>query len=261
MVRQIAAYVASACLLGFFSNGCRRTTTAGMAGADSSAAAATAAVPGHRTSTPVNQRSSAPTDTAGWRPLFDGKTTAGWRGFRQSSVPTGWQVVDSALTRVGPATDLITTDQFENFELTLEWKISKGGNSGIFYHATEEGQHVYESGPEMQVLDDARHEDGKSRLTAAGSLFALYPSPAGVVHPAETWNQVRILVKGPHVEQWLNGVKVVEVELWSPDWDRRVKASKFAAWPIFGRAHKGHIGLQDHGNWVAYRNIRIRVLP
>jgi hypothetical protein len=198
---------------------------------------------------------------AGWRLLFDGKTTAGWRGFRKDSVPAGWKVVDGALTRVGPAGDIVTREPFRNFELTLEWNISSGGNSGIMYRVTEEYDQPYWSGPEMQVLDDAKHPDGQSRLTAAGAAYALYPSPAGIVRPPGQWNQVRIVVNGNHVEHWLNGTKVVEYELGSPDWEAKVKASKFAEWRDFGRAPAGYIDLQDHGDWVAYRNIKIKVLP
>jgi hypothetical protein len=113
----------------------------------------------------------------------------------------------------------------------------------------------------MQVLDDARNPDGQSRLTAAGSCYAIYPAPAGVVKPPGQWNQVRLVVNGHHVEQWLNGVRVVAYELGSPDWEARVQASKFATHPHYGRYQTGSIGLQDHGDWVAYRNIKIRVLP
>jgi hypothetical protein len=198
---------------------------------------------------------------AGWRALFDGKTAAGWRGYKQREMPRGWQVVDGALTRVGEGGDIITTDQFEDFELALEWKVAPGGNSGIFYRVTEDGDRSYHSGPEMQVLDDARHRDGGSRLTSAGSLYGLYAAPAGVVKPAGEWNAVRIVVNGSHVEHWLNGVKVVEAEIGSPDWEKRVGESKFKEWPTYGRAQRGHIALQDHGDWVAYRNIKIKVLP
>lgn len=198
---------------------------------------------------------------AGWRPLFDGRTTAGWRGYRRADMPSGWQVVDGALTRVGQGGDIITSDQFENFELALEWKVAPGGNSGIFYRATEEGDAVYTSGPEMQVLDDARHVDGKARLTSAGALYGLYAAPSGVVRPAGEWNAVRIVVNGSHVEHWLNGVKVVDAEMGSPEWNKRVSEAKFKEWPGFGRATRGHIALQDHGDWVAYRNIKIKVLP
>lgn len=198
---------------------------------------------------------------SGWRSLFDGRTTAGWRGFRMDTVPAGWQVVDGALTRVGGGGDIITTDQFANFELELEWNVAAGGNSGIMFRVTEDSDATYKSGPEMQVLDDAAHRDGQSRLTAAGANYGLDAAPAGVVEPAGEWNAVRLVVNGAHVEHWLNGVKVVEYELWSPEWEAKVAATKFAQWPGYGRARSGHIALQDHGDRVAYRNIRIRVLP
>jgi hypothetical protein len=203
----------------------------------------------------------APAPAAAWTSLFDGHTTAGWRGYRKDSLPAGWQVVDGALTRVGPAGDIITTGTYANFELTLEWKISPGGNSGIFYRASEDTDAIYWNAPEMQVLDDSGHSDGRSRLTAAGSDYGIYPSPAGVVKRAGEWNAVRLVVNGTHVEQWLNGVKVVEYEFGSRDWTARVAASKFAPHPHYGKNTAGHIGLQDHGDWVAFRNIRIRVLP
>jgi hypothetical protein len=196
-----------------------------------------------------------------WRALFDGKTTTGWRGYQRSDMPAGWTVVDSALTRTGEGGDIITTDQFANFELALEWKVAPAANSGVMYRVVEGPRQTYMSGPEMQVLDDERHADGKTRLTAAGSAYGLYPSPAGVVRPAGEWNSVRILVDGNHVEHWLNGSKVVTYELGSPDWEQRVKDSKFVEWPTYGRAKSGHIALQDHGDWVAFRNIKIRVLP
>jgi hypothetical protein len=203
--------------------------------------------------------STAPTEGE-WRTLFDGGSLDAWRGFRSDTVPAGWQVVDGALTRVGEAGDLITRDEFGDFKLTLEWKVAEGGNSGIMYRVTEAAAATYETGPEMQVLDDARHKDGQSRLTSAGSAYGLYAAPAGVVKPAGEWNAVRIVARGNHVEHWLNGTKVVEYELGSPDWEAKVKASKFKQWPGYGRAASGHIALQDHGDRVAYRNIRIRTL-
>ena len=198
---------------------------------------------------------------AGWRLLFDGHSTAGWRGWQMDSMPSGWGVREGALTRVRPAADIITTEKFRNFELSLEWNVAPKGNSGIFYRASEDDDAIYWTAPEMQVLDDAGHVDGQSRLTAAGADYGLYPSPAGVVKPAGEWNQVRILVDGNHVEQWLNGVKVVEYELGSQDWEAKVKASKFATHPRYGRNAEGYIGLQEHEFRVAFRNIKIRVLP
>ncbi|MCZ6756440.1 MAG: DUF1080 domain-containing protein [Gemmatimonadetes bacterium] len=196
-----------------------------------------------------------------WRPLFDGETTAGWRGYRAEGMPDGWAAVDGNLTRVASAGDIITEEEFGNFELALEWQISPSGNSGIFFRVTEDADRTYESGPEMQVLDDATHADGGNLLTAAGANYGLYPVPEYSTKPAGEWNEVRILVEGAHVEHWLNGVMVVEYELWSPDWEQKVANSKFSEWPGYGRAKRGHIGLQDHGDWVAYRNIRIREIP
>lgn len=211
--------------------------------------------------TGTSAMNSTATAQSNWRPLFDGRTTAGWRGFRMDSVPAGWRVVDGALTRVGGGGDIITTDRFANFELELEWNVVPGGNSGIMFRVTEDSDATYKSGPEMQVLDDAAHRDGQSQLTAAGANYGLDAAPAGIVKPAGEWNAVRLVVNGPHVEHWLNGTKVVEYELWSPAWEAKVAATKFAQWPGYGRARSGHIALQDHGDWVAYRNIRIRVLP
>lgn len=196
----------------------------------------------------------------GWKLLFDGLSTHGWRGFRKKQAPPGWAVEDGSLTRVAPAGDLITTRQYRDFELALEWKVSEGGNSGIMYRVTEGSGATYETGPEMQVLDDARHADGRSRVTAAGSAFGLYAAPEGIVRPAGEWNQVRIVARGHHVEHWLNGVKVVEYELESRDWESRVATTKFRRWPAYGRAPKGYVALQDHGDRVWYRSIKIREL-
>jgi hypothetical protein len=197
----------------------------------------------------------------GWRPLFDGRTTAGWRGFRMDTVPSGWQVVDGALVRVAAAGDLITVERFRNFELALEWRVEPGGNSGIFFRVTEELDHVWESGPEFQVLDDERHADGMLPETSAGSNYALHAPLHHVVRPAGEWNAARILVDGDRVEHGLNGERVVAYRLFSEDWEGRVAASKFRTMPRYGRVPVGHIALQDHGDRVEYRDIRIRVLP
>ncbi len=197
----------------------------------------------------------------GFRPLFDGATTSGWRGFRRATMPEGWAAVDGALTRVGRGGDIVTVDEYENFELRLEWRLGEGGNSGIMYRVSEDYEAPYHSGPEMQVLDDARHADGRNRLTSAGSNYGLHAAPPGVVRPPGEWNAVRLVVNGAHVEHWLNDVKVVEYELWTDEWRRLVQASKFAQWPGYGMSRRGRIDLQDHGDRVEYRSIRIRVLP
>lgn len=198
---------------------------------------------------------------AGWQLLFDGRTTDGWRGYQMKTVPAGWQVVDGALTRVGDGADIITTAEFGSFELSLEWMIAPKGNSGIMYRVTEADSFSYQTGPEYQVLDDERHRDGLSRLTAAAAVYGLYPSPAGLERPAGQWNQARIVVHGDSVQHWLNGTLAAQYVLGSADFNAKVAASKFAKWPGFGKAKSGHIALQDHGDRVAYRSIKIRVLP
>jgi hypothetical protein len=198
---------------------------------------------------------------AGWRSLFDGTSTSAWRGYKSPAFPAGWRIVDGVLTKSGSVGDLVSKDQFGNFELALDWNLAAGGNAGIFYRGTEEYDHIYWSAPEYQLLDDANHPDGKSRLTSAGAAYALYPSPAGVVKPAGEWNSTLIVVNGNRVQHWLNGQRLLEYELGSPDWEAKVKASKFVAYPNYGRASRGYIGIQgDHEGVLSIRNVRIREL-
>lgn len=196
----------------------------------------------------------------GWELLFDGATTNGWRGFRQEAMPDGWQVLDGSLARVARGGDIITDRVFQDFELKLDWRVESGGNSGIFYRVDEGVETIYHSAPEYQILDDAGHADGGSELTSAGSIYGLYPAPRGAVRPAGEWNESHIVVRGNQVEHWLNGVQTASYELYSEDWERRVRESKFNDWPPYGRASSGNIGLQDHGDPVWYRNIKIRPL-
>lgn len=200
-------------------------------------------------------------DTGSWRPLIDA-TMSAWRGYQEQKIPTGWTVADGVLKKDLAINDLVTKDQFENFELAFDWKIHEGGNAGVFYRGTEEFRKMYFTAAEYQLLDDARHPDGKNRLTSAGADYALYPAAAGVVKPADQWNSTRIVARGPKVEHWLNGQKLLEYEVGSPDWETRLKASKFASWPKYGRITRGHIGIQgDHEGALAIREMRIRVLP
>jgi hypothetical protein len=186
-------------------------------------------------------------------------SAAEWRGYRRDTLPSAWRFDrDGVLTFSGSGGDIITNRQFGDFELELEWRIAPGGNSGIFYRATEGTRAIYENAAEMQVLDNAAHPDGKLAITSAGSSFALYGPASDVSRPAGEWNVARLVVRGPHVEHWLNGVKVVEYELWSPEWKARVAASKFTAWPAYGWNDRGYIGLQDHGDMVSFRHMRIR---
>lgn len=196
-----------------------------------------------------------------WRVLFDGTSLDAWRGYKTDAIPKGWRIADGTLAKDVPVADIMTKDQFGDFELELEWKIGDAGNAGVFYRGTQEYEHIYWSAPEYQLLDDTKASDNKSRLTCAGSAYAVYPSPAGHLKPVGEWNTTRIVAKGAHVEHWLNNVKLVEYELWSPDWEAKVKASKFKDWPNFGRAKRGYIALQgDHTGTLAFRNIRIREL-
>jgi hypothetical protein len=196
-----------------------------------------------------------------WRPLID-PTMSAWRGYKQQAMPAEWKVENGVLSKVKSTNDIVTRDQFGDFELEWEWKIHEGGNAGVFYRGTEEFEKIYFTAPEYQLLDDAKAPDGKDRLTSAAANYALYPAPAGVVKPADQWNSSRIVARGPRVEHWLNGQKVVEYETGSADWEAKVKASKFASWPKYGRITAGHIGIQgDHDGELAIRNMRIRTLP
>lgn len=197
---------------------------------------------------------------AGWKLLFDGKTTAGWRAYNADTMPSGWQAVDGILTRVSAAADIITKDQYGDFELTLDWKLGPGGNSGLFYRAVEGLDWIYNGAPEYALLDDAGHNDGKREITSAGSVHSVYPSPRGVVKPAGEWNTSRVVAKGTHIEHWLNGQKIIEYEQGSPDWVSHVQAGKFGRQPNYGKAMKGYIGLQEHGGRAEFKNIKIREL-
>jgi hypothetical protein len=214
-----------------------------------------------RATTPMLPTLSDTERATGWRLLFDGRSLSGWRGYGRADMPAGWEARDGMLVRASQAADIITTERFRNFELSLDWMVHAAGNSGIFYRAAEGHDAIYMSAPEMQVLDDAGHQDGRSPLTSAGANYGLYPAPRGVVRPAGEWNTARVLVNGNHVEHWLNGHKVVEYELHGADWKAKVAASKFRDWPAYGQAAEGHIGLQEHGDYVAFRNIKVRVLP
>ena len=197
----------------------------------------------------------------GWVSLFDGKSLAGWRSFKTEAPPAGWDVKDGVLARTGKGGDIMTVGQYGSFDLELDYKIAVGGNSGIMYRVVTEGQAPYWSGPEYQILDNERHPDAKNgpdRL--AGSNYDLIAPSAAVSKPAGEWNTAKIVVKGNHVEHWLNGTKVVEYEFGSPAWTKMVAESKFKAWPIYGKAARGHIVLQDHGDLVEFRNIRIKEL-
>jgi hypothetical protein len=199
---------------------------------------------------------------AGWRLLFDGKTTKGWRGYQKEEMPAGWKVVGGALTLVDKgAGDIVTVDELADFELMIDWRIAEGGNSGIMYRVGESEKAPYLTGPEYQVLDDERHPDanqGAPGTRKAGSLYDMYPVEKKVAKPAGQWNSARIVVNGKMVEHWLNGTKVVSAQIASPDWNERMAKSKWAKVEKFAKLDRGHIDLQDHGDKVEYRNIKVR---
>ncbi|MCH2139794.1 MAG: DUF1080 domain-containing protein [Phycisphaerales bacterium] len=197
----------------------------------------------------------------GWQLLFDGtQASPWWRGFKKRGLPAGWVVENGMLVRAQGGGDIITRSQFDDFDFYVDWMVAPGGNSGIFFNGLEDGNAIYETAPEMQILDNLRHSDGATALQSAGSNYALHAPQVDSSRVAGEWNRVRIRVEGDHVQQWLNGVKMADYVIGSEDWKRRVAGSKFAGMPRYGTAPMGHIGLQDHGDRVSFRNIRIRPL-
>ena len=201
-------------------------------------------------------------DAVGWETLFNGTSTAKWRGYKQSDFPTkGWVVEDGALKVQGGGGDLVTRDQYGSFELLWEWKVSPGANSGLIYHVSEEFGASYETGPEYQILDDAKHGDGKNPKTSAGALYALIaPNANKQLKPVGEWNKSRLVIYGAHVQHWLNGKLIVQYDLGSPELKALIAQSKFKDMPKFAQVTSGHICLQDHGDAVWYRNIRVKRL-
>jgi Domain of Unknown Function (DUF1080) len=203
---------------------------------------------------------------SGWTTLFDGTGTNGWHSYGKPGVNTRWKIADGALT-IDTASkesgDIVTNDEYENFDLQLDWKIAPKGNSGIIflvkedtakYHAT------YLTGPEMQVLDNNGHEDAKIPKHRAGDLYDLIACSTETVKPAGEWNQAEIKINKGKLDLFLNGTNVVSTTLWDDNWKKLVAGSKFKAMPDFASFKSGHIALQDHGNMVSYKNIRIKKL-
>jgi hypothetical protein len=191
----------------------------------------------------------------GWRLLFDGTSTQGWRGYKRKVVPAGWRAIDGALVRVEKAGDLITEEQFGDFELTFDWKVTHGGNSGVFYRATEDTTHIYENAAEYEIRDSAFWTDNP--YTNA-SNYALHAPTKDAALPVGYWNRGRIVARGNTIEHWLNGGKVVSYKFYSDDWKRRVANTHVKNWQGYGRAKRGHIGLQDYNDLLWFRNIKIR---
>ncbi|GAB4112527.1 MAG: DUF1080 domain-containing protein [Acidobacteriota bacterium] len=215
----------------------------------------------------------------GWTLLFDGRSLDQWRGFRAETVPPGWGIEDGLLVfnaehgEEGYG-DLMTREQFADFDLSLEWKLSPCGNSGVLFRVSEDSDQEWHSGPEVQIVDgtlgcwsDYQAPEGQRApgsdlkpTQLSGANYDLHPPAVDAVKPVGEWNHMRIIVKGPHVEHWLNGTKVVDYELWNDEWKQMVAASKFHEYPKYGMNPTGHIVLQDHGKTVWFRNIKIKRL-
>jgi hypothetical protein len=204
----------------------------------------------------------------GWISLFDGKSTAGWHTYGGSDVGKAWIVNDGVLTfdadsaKDGGGGNLTTDEEYENFHFKYEWKISPNGNSGILFLVHEDpkfGQ-PYETGPEMQIVDNDGHPDGKIHKHQAGDLYDLIPCSTKTVKPVGEWNQAEIICNNGQLELVLNGTSVVKTTLWTDEWNQLVAGSKFKDWEGFGKYKKGKISLQDHGNTVSFRNISIKKL-
>jgi len=212
--------------------------------------------------------------SAGWQLLFDGKTLGNLRNYNSESLGERWIIDDNALHLTGrkpgedswttpEGGDVVLTDKpVENFELTLEWKVAKNGNSGIIYNVKEssELEYPYLSGPEYQLLDNTGHPDGKLVKHRSGDLYDLIKSRFVTVNPAGEWNRTRLIMNNGHVEHWLNGYKLVETQMFNREWQALVAASKFGEWESFGKTPGGHIVLQDHGDKVWFRDIKLREL-
>jgi hypothetical protein len=193
----------------------------------------------------------------GWILLFDGETTDGWRGYNQTGFPDGWEIDDGTLYCTGSGGDIIYDRQFKDFHLTVDWRISEGGNSGIFYLAQEiEGRPIWHSAPELQLLDNEAYPNLDPRQLAP-ALYDLVPAYPQNTRSAGEWNTVEVILMNGHLSHFQNGEEVVHVHLGDPEWNKMVRESKFPE-EIFGRYIPGYIALQDHGDEVWFRNIKIR---
>jgi len=211
---------------------------------------------------PVPNTLSAEEQAAGWKLLFDGKSASEhWRGYNKETLPAEWVAEDGVLARKGGG-DIITKEKFESFEFSLDWKISEGGNSGVMFKVLETKKPPYRSGPEAQIQDNQKGKDPQK----AGWMYQLYAADKDATKPVGEWNRfVLKCLKTPtgtyKCEHWINGEKYVEYEIGSADWKEKVSKSKFANWDEFGTAGAGHLCLQDHGDDVWFRNLKVRVLP
>jgi hypothetical protein len=223
---------------------------------------------------PKTEKGVTPTQTkeqGEWTPLFDGKTFAGWSKYGGGAVGKAWKIENGELYldaankagwQTGDGGDIVTAEEFENFHFKYEWKIAKNGNSGVIFlvHESPEYQYPWQTGPEMQVLDNAGHPDAKIISHRAGDLYDLIVSSQETVKPAGEWNQAEIRINKGKLDFFLNGVNIVSTQLFTPEWEALIAKSKFKSMPGFGKYKKGKISLQDHGDVVHYRNLMIKKL-
>ena len=200
----------------------------------------------------------------GWQLLFDGQTTKGWHAYNQKGT-TGWAAKDGeliALGQEGGSHDIVSDEIFGDFDLSIEWKIAPGGNSGIFFNVVESPQYeaIYATGPEYQLVDDLGFPQKLEDWQKTAANYAMHPPMKNALRPVGQYNLTRLIVQKGHVEHWLNGEKIVEYQLWSPEWENLVKAGKWKDYPMYGRAKRGHLALQDHGKQTWFKNIKIRAL-
>jgi len=254
MVKIISTFVAVAFLLS-----CQSAGNNNQENSDSSSVSVAASVK----DTVVNQLSP-DEKAAGWNLLFDGQTLNGWRGYQNKPI-TAWDVEDGTLHCNGhkkdaPATDLITDKEYTDFELSIQWKISPASNSGIMFHVIEKYPHTFYSGPEYQIIDDKGWPGTLEPWQHTGCNYAMQVPDTIPVNPVGEWNTTKIVVHGAHVEHWLNGMKILEYELWSPEWKKQKAAGKWKDAAGYGMSKTGHIALQYHGGDVWFRNIKLKEL-
>ncbi len=203
-----------------------------------------------------------------WIRLFDGKTLNGWHGFNKTGEIKNWTIEDGAMVCLGAAKgdtggDIVSEKEYENFELSWEWKITKGGNSGVMYHVVESPKYKapYETGPEYQMIDDIGYPGKLEEWQKTGADYAMnVTNDKKKLKPVGEWNTSKIVFNSGHVEHWLNGEKVVEFEAWNDAWKKEKNEGKWKDFPDYGLAKKGKIALQDHGNKAYFKNIMIREL-
>jgi hypothetical protein len=199
----------------------------------------------------------------GWKLLFDGRTTDHWRTYKNKEQDS-WEIVNGQMhTKKEGASkhvDMITKDQYKDFELKIDWKVDKAANSGVIYHVLETHDASYETGPEYQLIDDNGYEGKLEDWQRSGADYGMHPPATPAARPAGEYNHTRLVVKSDHVEHWLNGIKVADFHAWTPEWEKLKKEGKWKDYPDYGMAKTGYIALQDHGGGVWFKNIKIRKL-